>query len=69
MSDLKERLLNYRAYCPNTDRDDHPICGEALARIEQLEAALRDAERCLEWGEPQPKPVLERVRQALGDTQ
>lgn len=27
--------------------------------------ALEDAERVCEWGEPQPKPVLARVREAL----
>ena len=34
-------------------------------RVARLEEALRDAERVLEWAEPQPKPVLERVRRAL----
>ena len=40
--DLVERLREYCAYCPSTDRDDHPICDEAADRIEALEA---EAER------------------------
>ena len=39
--DLVKQLREYRAYCPNNDRDDHPICDEAADRIEALEAALR----------------------------
>ena len=35
------------------------------ARVARLEEALRDAERVLEWAEPQPRPVLIRVRRAL----
>ena len=35
------------------------------ARVARLEEVLRDAERVLEWAEPQPRPVLVRVRRAL----
>lgn len=36
-----------------------------LARVARLEETLKDAERVLEWAEPQPRPVLIRVRRAL----
>ena len=45
-AELIERLRAYRAYCPNTDRADHPICNEAADRIAALVAerdALREA--------------------------
>jgi hypothetical protein len=31
----------------------------------ELLKALEDAERVLEWGEPEPKPILERVRRVI----
>ena len=42
------------------------ICRErANIRADRYREALIDAERVLEWGEPDPKPVLQRVRNAL----
>ena len=41
------------------------MINERDKRIEKLEEALRDAERVLEWGEPNPKPVLGRVRRVI----
>lgn len=38
MSDIEQRLRVYRAYNPNTDRDDHPICTEAADTIARLRA-------------------------------
>ena len=41
-ADLVKRLHEYQAYCPQTDRSNHPICTEAASRIEALEAAMRN---------------------------
>jgi hypothetical protein len=41
-AELIERLRAYRAYCPNTDRADHPICNEAATALAAL-VAERDA--------------------------
>jgi hypothetical protein len=36
-----------------------------IAAAPELLEALEDAERVLEWGEPEPKPILERVRRVI----
>lgn len=36
-----------------------------LAERDRLREVLVSARRVLEWGEPEPKPVLERVEAAL----
>lgn len=38
---------------------------ELRAARDRLRALLTDAARVLEWGEPEPKPVLDRIRAAL----
>ena len=43
-AELIERLRTYRAYCPNTDRADHPICDQAATALDAL-MAERDAAR------------------------
>ena len=47
--ELVERLRSYQAYCPQTDRSDHPICTEAADRLSEMDAEnkkLREA--CLQ---------------------
>ncbi len=41
----------------------HIVC--AVNAHAGLVEALEDAERVCEWGEPQPQPVLQRIRAAL----
>lgn len=44
--ELVERLRSYQAYCPQTDRSDHPICTEAADRLSEMDAEnkrLREA--------------------------
>lgn len=38
------------------------------AKVELLREALVSARRVLEWGEPEPKPILKRVEAALAKT-
>jgi hypothetical protein len=39
--ELVERLRIYQAYCPQTDRSDHPICTEAADRLSEMDAEIK----------------------------
>ena len=54
MSDFQSRL------CALQDKID-----QLTEERDRYRDVLIDAERVLEWGEPKPKPVLQRVRAAL----
>lgn len=49
--DLVARLREYQAYCPQTDRSDHPICIEAADRIEALESRVAALLPLAQFGE------------------
>jgi len=61
--ELVGRLRSYRAYCPNTDRDDHPICNEAADAIERMSAPKSEVVGVDTWeGRPSDGPAEQRLR-------
>ncbi len=45
---LEARLEEYRAYNPNTDRDDHPICIEAATELRNRAERIAEQDKLLE---------------------
>ena len=59
--DVKKEFHKYRI--------EYSVCEDMVEELQEVNKelleALEDAERVLEWGEPEPKPILERVRRVI----
>ena len=62
-----ERLNNFVNGMKGIANTQGEIIAEQNEEIERLRELLVDAQRVLEWGEPEPKPVLRRIEAGLAE--